>query len=136
MDGHQAMSTRIAIGVGCRLGCPADAVEALIREALDHAPAAERLGLFTIRDKKGESGLIAAAERLGLPLVFLSRDALLEQAPFVQMRSPRAEGLFGVPSVAEASALAGAGAGAVLIVPRIAGQGATCAIAGSRDDPS
>ncbi|HEX3574249.1 MAG TPA: cobalamin biosynthesis protein [Rhodopila sp.] len=130
------MSTRIAIGVGCRLGCPVEAVEALIRQALDRAPNAERLGLFTIRDKQGEWGLITAADRLGLPLVFLSRDALLEQAPFVQTRSLRAEGLFGVPSVAEASALAGAGVGAALIVPRIASQGVTCAIAGSRGDPS
>jgi cobalt-precorrin 5A hydrolase len=136
MVGDQAMSTRIAIGVGCRRGCSANAVETLIRQALGHAPDAERLGLFTIRDKEGELGLIATADRLGLPLVFLSHDALLEQAPFIHTRSLRAEGLFGVPSVAEASALAGAGAGAVLIVPRIAGQGATCAIAGSRDDPS
>jgi len=132
MVSYQAVSVRIAIGVGCRLGCPADAIEALVRQALDRAPTAERLGLFTIRDKTGEPGLTEAARRLGLDLVFLTRDALHEQAPFVRTRSIRAENLFGVPSVAEAAALAGAGADSVLIVPRIASQGATCAVAGSR----
>ena len=80
--------------------------------------------------------LIEAAERLGLDLVFLSRDVLRQQAPFVRTRSLRTESLFGIPSVAEAAALAGAGADAVLLVPRIAGQGATCAVAGSRDAAS
>ena len=151
------MSGRIAIGVGCRSGCSADAIEALVRQALarttpgsptldEHARNWQALvrqtsccewpGLFTIRDKAAELGLIEAAGRLGLRLTFLSRDALREQAPFVQTRSVRAETLFGVPSVAEAAALAGAGPNAVLIVTRIAGQGATCAIAAIPDDPS
>jgi cobalt-precorrin 5A hydrolase len=123
------MSVRIAIGVGCRLGSPANAIVALIRQALDRAPKAERLGIFTIRDKAQETGLIEAASRLGLDLVFLSREALREQTPFVQTRSDRAKSLFGVASVAESAALAGAGANAVLIVPRIASAGVTCAIA-------
>ena len=78
------MSARVAIGVGCRLGSSANAIEALVRHALDRAPPAERLGVFTIEDKNTEPGLIAAARRLGLDLVFLTRDALREQAPFVQ----------------------------------------------------
>ncbi len=83
------MSARVAIGVGCRLGSSADAIEALVRHALDRAPQAERLGIFTICDKSSEPGLIAAAHRLGLDLVFLTRDKLREQAPFVQTRSIR-----------------------------------------------
>ncbi len=130
------MSVRVAIGVGCRLGSSADAIEALIRHALDLAPQAERLGVFTILDKSSEPGLIAAVRRLELDLVFLTRDALREQAPFVQTRSISSETRFGVPSVAEAAALAGAGTGGVLIIPRIDSQGVTCAIAQSRDNPS
>ena len=129
------MSARVAIGVGCRLGSSANAIEALVRHALDRAPPAERLGVFTIEDKNTEPGLIAAARRLGLDLVFLTPDALREQAPFVQTRSIRSGTRFGVPSVAEAAALAGAGTGGVLIFPRIVSQGVTCAIAQSRDDP-
>jgi cobalt-precorrin 5A hydrolase len=126
----------IAIGVGCRLGCSTGAIEALVGRALDRLPAVERLGLFTIQDKTGGIGLIEAASRLGLELVFLSRDALRAQAPFVRTRSAQAMTRFGVPSVAEAAALAGAGADAVLIVPRIIGDGATCAVAEQRGAPS
>lgn len=136
------MSPRSAIGVGCRLDCPAGAIEALVRQAVrqaqDWRPPTAWAGIFTIEDKTGEQGLIEAAARLGLTLTFLSRDALRQQSPFIQTRSSRTENLFGVPSVAEAAALAGAGAGgkAELIVPRMSGQGATCAIAASRDEPS
>lgn len=132
MGGYQAMTGPIAIGVGCRLGCSADTIETLVRQALDQAPAAHRLGLFTIGDKVGEPGLIEAALRLGLLLVFVDRDTLRDQAASVQTASLRAEIRFGVPSVAEAAALAGAGAGSLLLVPRISAQGATCAIAGAR----
>jgi cobalt-precorrin 5A hydrolase len=168
MVGDQVMSARIAVGVGCRLGCSASAIEALVRQALGQLPLdrlpldrlpldrlapdrlaldrlaldrlaldrlaeADRVGLFTIRDKAGESGLHEAARRLGLDLVFLTPDALRQQTPRLQTRSQRVEHRFGVPSVAEAAALAGAGAHAELIVPRITGPGATCAVAGSRD---
>ena len=126
------MSPRIAIGIGCRIGCSANAIEALIRQALNHVPDAYALGLFTITDKSEEAGLIEAAGRLNLDLVFLSRDALRAQAPLVRTRSPRAEALFGVPAIAEAAALAGAGVGASLIVPRMANQGVTCAVAEAR----
>jgi cobalt-precorrin 5A hydrolase len=132
MVGWQAMTGPIAVGVGCRRGCRAEAIEGLVRRALDQAPAARRLGLFTIRDKAGEPGLIEAAACLGLDLVFLPVDALRDQSAAVQTPSAHAERRFGVASVAEAAALAGAGAGSVLLVSRIAGQGATCAIAGAR----
>ncbi len=134
MVGDQAMSARIAIGVGCRLGCPADTIEALIHQALSHTPIAEPLGRFTISDKREETGLTEAAGRLGLSLMFLTRDALREQAPFIRTHSATAERLFGLPSVAEAAALAGAGPGSTLVVPRISSHGATCAIAAARDD--
>ena len=123
------MSPGIAIGVGCRLGCSADLIEAVVRQALERAPKTEPLGLFTVCDKAGEGGLAEAARRLGLELVFLMRDALRDKAAFVETPSIRTQRLFGVPAVAEAAALAGAGAGSVLIVPRIANAGATCAIA-------
>jgi cobalt-precorrin 5A hydrolase len=134
--GDKTMSARVAIGVGCRLGSSANAIEALVRHALDHILPAERLGVFTIRDKSNEPGLIAAARRLGLDLIFLTPDELREQAPFVHTHSIGSEARFGVPSVAEAAALAGAGAGGVLIVPRVVSQGVTCAIAQSQDNPS
>jgi cobalt-precorrin 5A hydrolase len=127
------MSPRVAIGVGCRLGCEAEAIETLVRQALDRVPNLAPIGLFTIADKRGDSGLTEAAGRLGLDLSFLPRGALRDQAPFVRTRSSGSETQFGVPSVAEAAALAGSGPGAVLLVTRIVQGGATCAIAGPRD---
>jgi cobalt-precorrin 5A hydrolase len=130
MVGQQIMRRTIAIGVGCRVGCAADGIEALVRQALAQVPAGTPRGLFTIADKHREAGLAEAAFRLGLTLVPLSRTALRQQTPFIRTPSAAAERHFGVVSVAEAAALSGAGPGSVLLVERIAGFGATCAIAG------
>ncbi len=119
----------IAIGIGCRRGVPAHAIEAMVRPLLAQNAGAAPAGLFTIADKAGEPGLVEAASRLGLGLTFLTREALRAQAPGVRTRSPRSEAEFGVPSVAEAAALAGAGTNATLIVPRVAAGGVTCAVA-------
>jgi cobalt-precorrin 5A hydrolase len=131
MVGDKTMN--VAIGVGCRRGCPAEAIETLIRKTLGQVPDATPIGLFTVADKHSDSGLAEAAARLGFDLVFLPRATLRDQAPRVRTRSPHSESRFGVPSVAEAAALAGVGRNAALIVSRIAQDGATCAIAGPAD---
>jgi len=120
---------KVAVGIGCRRDCPADAVEALVRQALGQAANAAPFGLFTVADKQSERGLIEAAGRLGLGLTYLSRETLREREPDIQTHSPHAQRLLGVPSVAEAAALAGAGSGSVLVVARIAAGGATGAVA-------
>ncbi len=121
----------VAIGIGCRLGCPAEAIEGVIRLALERVPYGSPTGLFTIADKCGEAGMITAARALGYPLIPLPREALRAQAASVETKSPASEAAFGVPSVAEAAALAGYGEGAVLLVARLARNGATCAVASS-----
>jgi cobalt-precorrin 5A hydrolase len=136
MVGDKTMSQRIAIGVGCRAGCDASAIEQVVLLALERAPGRAPLGLFTIADKRGEAGLTEAARRLGFSLVHLPRYMLLDQAASVETTSPASARAFGVPSVAEASALAGAGRGAVLLVTRIAQNGATCAVAGAPELPA
>ncbi len=123
------MSASVTIGVGCRTGCAAEVVESLVRDALARVPDAIPLGLFTIEDKRGEAGLADAARRLGLKLVLLSRAVLRDQAGSVRTVSGGSERRFGVPSVAEAAALAGAGTGAVLVVERMVRKDATCAVA-------
>ena len=137
MGGEQAViateeSTGIAIGIGCRKGCPADDIVALVREAISRlSPSAEVAGLFSVTEKTGEPGLAEAAAMLRLPLSFLDRAVLNRFAEQAQSRSSRVEEMFGLPSVAETAALAGAGAGATLLVPRLSSATATCAIAGS-----
>ncbi|HEX4507777.1 MAG TPA: cobalamin biosynthesis protein [Alphaproteobacteria bacterium] len=120
---------KVAVGIGCRKNCPADAVEALVRQALGQVADAAPSALFTVADKQGEAGLAEAARRLRLGLTYLSRDALRGREADIQTHSPQAERLLGIPSVAEAAALVGAGPGSVLIVPRVAADGVTCAVA-------
>lgn len=121
------MSGRLAIGIGCRHGVSAVAIIRLVSMATAGlAPAA---GLFTIEDKREEAGLRAAATSLSLPLVFLSREALAAMADRIATPSSAALARFGVPSVAEAAALAAFGGRTRLIVPRRAEEGVTVAVA-------
>jgi cobalamin biosynthesis protein CbiG len=127
VDLGEAVSGRLAIGVGCRRGTSAEAITRLVGAAT--AGLAPAIGLFTIEDKRGEAGLSEAAERLTLPLVFLPRAVLSAMADRVARPSPAALARFGVPSVAEASALAAFNGRARLVVPRRAEEGVTIAVA-------
>jgi cobalamin biosynthesis protein CbiG len=127
------MSGLIAIGIGCRRNCSGTVLAQLVSRTLvswpRDLPRPLVRSLFTIEDKRGEAGIREAAEALGIDVVFLSREALREAMPRTQTRSARAQALFGIGSVAEASALAGGGPNASLVVPRTSDNGATCAIA-------
>lgn len=122
--------TVLAVGVGCRKGCAAAALAALVREALDRAgPVTGGAALFTIAAKRGEPGIAGAAALLDLPLGFLPQESLAGAADRCSASSAAVEGRFGLPSVAETAALAGAGPGSRLVVPRFSAGGATCAVA-------
>ncbi len=125
----QATLVDIAIGLGCRKGVSGEVIASLVREALARIEQNGAAALFTVDGKRHEAGMTQAAQALAMPLHFLTQEALAAVADLAQTRSPRVEALFGVPSVAETAALVGAGPGAVLILPRIARDNATCAIA-------
>ena len=125
----QAPMMEIAVGLGCRRGVSSAVIASLVREALASVEQQGAAALFTAEGKRAEAGLAQAAQALAMPLHFLPQEALEAVAHLAQTRSPRVEALFGVPSVAETAALAGAGAGAVLILPRMARDNVTCAIA-------
>lgn len=130
------MSRVIAIGVGCRAGVEGEAIAALARRALAQAgPPEGELRLFTLAAKADEPGLAEAARLLGASLAALPLAALQAEAGRILTPSAAAQARFGAPNVAEAAALAGAGRGARLIGPRLAADGATCAIALSQEDP-
>jgi cobalt-precorrin 5A hydrolase len=130
MEGGKTVAGLIAIGLGCRKSCASEAIVAIVRRALaDHGQVEGARRLFSVADKRDEPGLNEAARLLGYDLVFLSRDALAAATPRLLTRSAAAQRRFGLSSVAEAAALAGAGPDAKLAGPRIAANGATCAIA-------
>ncbi|HTZ68128.1 MAG TPA: cobalamin biosynthesis protein [Roseiarcus sp.] len=130
------MSRIVAIGVGCRAGVAGDLIAALARRALTEAGAPEGdVGMFTLAAKAGEPGIVEAARLLGAKLTPLPLAALDAQAERILSPSRLAQARFGAPNIAEAAALAGAGEGGTLLGPRLAADGATCAVALSPERP-
>jgi cobalt-precorrin 5A hydrolase len=126
----------IAAGLGCRAGCPLEHVLAALEQALAAAGCLleEISGLYTAQFKREEPALLLAAARLGKPLLALPLAEL--QAQNAKALSCSAQNLerFGVPSIAETAALAGAARGATASQPRLLGTrsiagSATCALA-------
>jgi len=71
-----------------------------------------------------------AAGRAGLDLVLLTLDELRAAAHLCVTHSEHSMKQYGIPSVAEAAALAGAGTGARLLIRRFVGRNATASVAG------
>jgi cobalamin biosynthesis protein CbiG len=133
---RQAMSRIVAIGVACRAGVRGEAIAALARRALAQAGEPEgEVAMFTLAAKADEPGLVEAERLLGATLTALPLAALKAQAERILTPSPSAQARFGAPNIAEAAALAGAGEGGRLLGPRLAADGATCAIALSPERP-
>lgn len=121
----------IVAGIGCRRGASAHDVLAAIGAALGEArlSAAALDWIAAPAEKGGEAGIVEAAEQLGRPLVLVPPDRLQAAGERSITRSERVVALFGVPSVAEAAALAAAGEASRLLVGRHIAGSATCALA-------
>lgn len=118
----------IVAGVGCRRDCPADDIVAVVRDAILRAGCEP--SVLAAPDFRGEEpGVQRAATRLGLKLALVDREALAAVQSRCVTHSTRAAQATGFASVAEAAALSAAGVGSVLVLPRIAGTRATCALA-------
>jgi cobalt-precorrin 5A hydrolase len=123
----------IVAGVGCRKGARATDIKAAVAAALARAGlGAAALDLIaTSAAKGGEPGIVGAASAIGARLVVVPQDELEAAGMRAETRSARVIALAGVPSVAEAAALAAAGPTARLIVARIVVGPVTCALAES-----
>jgi cobalt-precorrin 5A hydrolase len=127
----------IVAGVGCRKGASAREVGAAISAALSRAGLrADALDAIAAPAlKSAEAGIAAAASDLGVPLVLVPQAELEAAGARTMTRSERVVALMGVPSAAEAAALAAAGPAARLVAPRTAIGPATCALATSEAKP-
>ena len=123
----------IVAGVGCRKGASAHEIGAAINAALSRAGLrADALdAIATPAMKSSEAGIAAAASDLGVPLVLVPQADLEVAGARTVTRSDRVLALMGVPSAAEAAALAAAGPAGRLVAPRTAVGPATCALAKS-----
>ncbi len=123
------------LGIGCRKGRSADAIEQFVRSELaTRMIALESLaGIASVDAKASEKGLLEAADRLGLPLQFYPSDAL--KGIKVPNPSDKPEKAVGTRSVAEAAAIVAAttpqGLGH-LIQEKIKDSGTTLAVAMER----
>lgn len=127
----------IVAGIGCKKDTPQSSIETVILLALkacnlsrEHIEA-----LATHTSKCGEAGLKQVSQTLGVPLMAFTSADMQGVAARVETVSMRVTKLKGVPSVAEAAALLGAGKGAKLLLPRVATHDATCAIAEGQGMP-
>jgi precorrin-6Y C5,15-methyltransferase (decarboxylating) len=118
----------IIAGIGFSSGATAADIFALVRRVQDESglvPAALAVPAF-----KTGTEMSGAAQRLGLPLLRVERDALAQAQPRCRTPSATAAAATGLASIAEACALAAAGPAAQLLVARVTAGKITCAFAG------
>ncbi len=118
----------IVAGVGCRRGCTAGDLVAVVRLA-ERRSGIAAAALAAPWFKAHEAGLREAAAALGLPLLLVEEEAMRAVQPRCPTRSDVALVATGLASVAEAAALAASGGR--LVLPRVSEGGATCALAGA-----
>jgi cobalt-precorrin 5A hydrolase len=120
---------RVIVGVGARRGVTEEQVLAAVDEALAAAGRTREdvRSLATIDLKRNEAGILAAAERLGVPVQIIGRERIrvLQDA----LRDPGfVEDITGVAAVCEPAAML-AGAQTQLLAPKLARSGVTVALA-------
>lgn len=122
---------QLALGVGCSRGADPEALSVLARSVLAEAGLApEAVACVVSVDLKADEPAIhALAEELGVPARFFPRERLAEERSRIAHASEAVERAIGIPSVAEAAALAAAGGDARLVVAKRKGRGATVAVA-------
>ncbi|MDN6871592.1 cobalamin biosynthesis protein [Pseudomonas citronellolis] len=125
----------LVAGLGCRRGCGADELLALLRACLREAGLEEAAlnALASSEAKALEGGLRDLSRQLRLPLELLDAQRLAPYEERLTSTSERARQVTGSAGVAEAAALALAEAlaegPARLVVPKRRSANATCALA-------
>lgn len=124
------------VGMGCERGCPADHLADLLTDCARQVGIRpdQFASVGSIALKADEQGLIALAERLGVPFTTYDVDQLSTVEPLLSQRSDYVFNTVGVYGVAESAALYAAkvqvgDTGLIeLILPKQKTAKATCAI--------
>lgn len=125
----------LAVGIGLREGATAADIVTLVRETVArHQIGLHRIALFTLDSKINAPSIHDAARELGTVINYLPLARLAAHKDETITRSAVVESRFGVGSICEAAALAGAGPGARLIAPRSTNARVACALAIAADD--
>lgn len=125
----------IVAGLGCRKGTSVESILSALDAACRKAGISREsvTVLATGEIKRHEPGIIELAEKLALPLHILDETALKRTEGRTKTVSKHSLARTATPSLSEAAALAAAGEGSELIVARLIADGATCALARSKD---
>jgi cobalt-precorrin 5A hydrolase/precorrin-3B C17-methyltransferase len=121
----------LAVGVGCERGADPQEAIALVKSAFEKAglsPLAVAC-VASLDIKEDEPAVHAAAKELGVPARFFDAPVLEAETPRLANPSDLVFRQTGCHGVAEAAALAAAGPGSELLVPKTKSRRATCAIA-------
>ena len=123
----------ITLGIGAERGVSAAELETLVQDTLTRHGLSRRAiaCLASSERKRDEPAVLALAATLGVPTRFFDNATLNAEAARLPNPSETVQAAVGVPGVAEAAALAAAGAGGTLLVPKTRSAHATCAVAAS-----
>jgi cobalt-precorrin 5A hydrolase/precorrin-3B C17-methyltransferase len=121
----------LCLGIGCERGAAEGEVIGLVRRALaEHGLAEAAVALIASLDLKADEPAVhSAAGALDAPARFFTAARLEAETPRLANPSELVFREVGCHGVAEAAALAAAGPGGELIVPKAKSARATCAIA-------
>jgi cobalt-precorrin 5A hydrolase len=122
----------MVIGIGANSGVTTDDISDAIAQA-EQAAGQRAHSIATLGEAKFFDSIEQAAERSAIPLKLLTLADLQLRSAECQTTSERALSLFDVTSIAEAAALAAAGPGSKLVVPRLICGHVTAAAAISND---
>ena len=124
----------LVMGLGCERHAEAAELITLATRALADAglSPASLAAVASIDLKADESAIHAVAAHFGVPARFFTVDELNRESPRLRNPSEIVAREVGVPGVAEAAALAAAGADSELIVEKTRSARGTCAIARAR----
>ncbi len=121
----------IVVGLGVRQNVTADEIEAIIQAALEEQKfTLGQLDLIAAIDRDDiAKAMSEAASKMMKPMTLISIARLKAEAKRCQTHSAASMKQVGVPSVAEAAALAALGEDGLLISPRIKHPTVTAALA-------
>lgn len=126
----------LALGIGCERGVDPQELSGLVEATLArHDLARESIACVVSLDiKADEAAIHAIANALNAPARFFTAEALAREELRLATPSDEVRRAVGVAGVAEAAALAAAGADSTLIVQKQRSARATCALALARRD--
>jgi cobalt-precorrin 5A hydrolase/precorrin-3B C17-methyltransferase len=129
-DHLQFAPQRVALGVGCARNCPPAELADLVRDVLQEAGIAPEAvhSVNTITLKGDEPAIIALAGDLGVPMRLFEAETLEAETPRLVHPSDVVFAEVGTHGVAEAAALAQAGAQGEFLVTKRKTANATCAL--------